>query len=162
MPKKRGFYTTREVAEAAGITRATLQKWIATKQVEAPTLPAPGLGVRQWTDEQLRQVKAYKERVYRKGRGDARRNTVTLIEGNVRSKETLWKLNEKAGELTDGARVFCFHPMGTYPLGAKSKIVPIEWKEKMPGGQLVPVNDPKTLQVLNTGFRFIFGRLKRR
>jgi excisionase family DNA binding protein len=162
MPTKRSFYTTREAAEAVGISRATLQEWIATKQVEAPELPAPGLGVRQWTEEQLKQVKAYKERVYRKGRGEARRNTVTLVEGNVKSKETVWKLNEKARELTDGTRVFQYHPAGTYPPGARSKIVPIAWQEKMPGGRLVDVTNPKTLQFLNTSFRFIFGRLNRR
>lgn len=161
VPKKRLFYTTREVAEEAGVSRATLQEWIATGQIQAPGLPAPGLGVRMWTEADVEQVKVYKERYYRKGRGDARRNTVTVIEGNVKSTESVWKLNEKARELTDGTRVFRFHPTGTYPPGARSKIVPIEWHEKKPAG-LVKVTDPATLQFLNTAFRFIFGRLNRR
>ena len=162
MPKKRSFYTTREVAEAAGVSRATLQGWIATKQIEAPELPAPGIGVRQWSEADLERVKAYKEMFYRKGRGDARRNTMTVIEGNVRTKESVWRMNEKRRELTDGTRIFCFHPIGTFPPGARSKIVPIEWEEKTPTGKLVKVTDPATLQFLNTSFRFIFGRLNRR
>jgi hypothetical protein len=163
MPKKkRLFYTTREVAEAAGVSRATLQEWIMTKQIEAPELPAPGLGMRQWTEKDVREVKAYKERFYRKGRGDARRNTMTVIEGNVKFKESVWRMDEKRRELTDGTRVFRFHPVGTYTPGARSKIVPIAWQEKKPAGRLVDVSDPKTLQFLNTAFRFIFGRLNRR
>jgi excisionase family DNA binding protein len=153
--KKRLFYTTREVAEAAGVTRATLQEWIKTKQIQAPELPAPGLGVRLWTEEQVQQVKAYKELVYRKGRGEPTKYTVKF-------KESVWRMNEKRRELTDGTRVFTFHPVGTFPPGARSKIVPIEWQEKTPTGKLVKVTDPAILQFLNTAFRFIFGRLNRR
>jgi excisionase family DNA binding protein len=156
MPKKkRLFYTTREVAKAAGVSRATLQDWIARKQIEAPELPAPGLGVRLWKEEHVQQVKAYKELWYRKGRGETTRYAVKF-------KETVWRLNEKRRELTDGTRVFQFHPVGTYPPGARSKIVPIAWQEKTPAGKLVDVTDPATLQFLNTAFRFIFGRLNRR
>jgi MerR-like DNA binding protein len=163
MPKKkRLFYTTREVAEAAGVTRATLQEWIATGQVEAPELPAPGLGVRQWSEADLERVRAYKQLFYRKGRGDARRNTMTVIEGDVKFKESVWRMDEKRHELTDGTRVFCFHPIGTYPPGARSQIVPIEWQEKTAAGKFINVKDPATLQFLNTAFRFIFGRLNRR
>lgn len=151
--KKRPFYTTREVAEAAGITRATLQEWVATKRVDAPELPAPGLGVRVWTEADVERVKAYKELAYRKLRGQPRKYTVKF-------HESVWQLNAKRQEMTDGTRTFRFHPVGKYADGPGSKIVPIAWQEKRADGSLVDVTEPKLLQILNTGFRLIFGRRK--
>jgi hypothetical protein len=152
MSRKRDFFTTRQVAEIVGISRATLQEWIATKQVEAPSLPAPGLGVRLWSEADVRRVKAYAQTFYRKGRGGTGKTVVKF-------EESVWKLNEKRRELTDGARTFQYHPVGTYPEGQKSKIRPVTWFQKI-GREFVEVHDEKLKLFLNQLFRFIFGRLQ--
>lgn len=153
MAKRRELWTTREVAEALGVSRQTLQTWITTGQIEAPALPAPGLGVRLWTMADIERARAYRDRFYRKGRGEASKLTVKF-------KETAWRFNEKHREVTDGVRVFVFHPVGTYPPGDPSRIKPVAWQEKK-SGRLVDVTDPETLQILNSLFRFMYGRLRR-
>ena len=64
-------YTTREAAEDLGITRATLQEWIAAGKVK--NLPKlwvkKGLAVRVWTREDVARLRRVKEIIYRKGRG---------------------------------------------------------------------------------------------
>jgi hypothetical protein len=154
MKKNKRLYTTRQVSEMAGITRATLQEWVRTKQVEAPHLPVPGIGARLWTDDDVRRVKHYKELTYKKGRGEAKRSTVRL-------NETVWRLNKEKCELSDGTRTFVFNPHGTYPPGRKSEIVPIAWEEKKASGKLVKVSDPVTFEFLDIAFRFINGRLRK-
>lgn len=153
MKSKSKLYTTREVAQTVGVSRATVQEWISTGQIEAPKLPMPGLGVRLWSKDDVEQVKAYKQLVYRKGRGEARRFTVKF-------SETLWQLNPKQRVLTDGTRTFVFHPVGRFSAGQRSKIVPIEWKERKTDRTSV-VTDATVLRELNMIFRFIYGRLVR-
>src|SRR6266705_4829474 len=114
------LYTTREVAEILGITRATLQTWIATGQVKAPELGRPGLGVRLWTLTEVEEVRAYKKEFFRKGRGASSGKRRMA----VKFKETVWQLNAKNRELTDGSQVFCFHNVGRFPPGKPAKIVP--------------------------------------
>jgi excisionase family DNA binding protein len=62
--------TTGEAAKATGISRATLQAWIAAKTVRAPkTQLVKGKAVRLWTDADLARLRSVKAKVYRKGRG---------------------------------------------------------------------------------------------
>lgn len=57
------LYTTREVAERAGISRQTLQAWIATGRVKAPEV-IKAAGVRLWTETELAAVLLVKPREY--------------------------------------------------------------------------------------------------
>lgn len=158
MGTKPTLFTTRQVAEALGITRATLQAWIAAGNVEAPALPAPGMGVRLWSKADVERVKTYKRMLYRKGRGpttaDGRRLTVKI-------KETVWRLNARKRELTDGSRVFSFHPVGRYLPDRQAEITPIEWTVGKSSEDGPVVTDPTLLQELNLIFRFIHGRATR-
>jgi len=60
------FYTTREVAKRAGVSRQTLQAWIARKRVKAPAV-IRAAGVRLWTESDLAQVLKVKPRKYLRG-----------------------------------------------------------------------------------------------
>jgi excisionase family DNA binding protein len=69
----RRLYTTREVAERAGISRQTLQAWIAGGKVKAPAV-IQAAGVRLWTDAELAEVLKVKPRNYpRKAKAKRRR-----------------------------------------------------------------------------------------
>ena len=57
------LYTTREVAERAGISRQTLQAWIAGGKITAPDV-IKAAGVRLWTDAELAAVLKVKPRNY--------------------------------------------------------------------------------------------------
>jgi excisionase family DNA binding protein len=57
------FYTTREVAKRAGVSRQTLQAWIAEDRVKAPAV-IRAAGVRLWTETDLAQVLKVKPRNY--------------------------------------------------------------------------------------------------
>ncbi len=62
--------TTGEAAAAVGITRATVQAWIAKKKIRAPKPTVFGnVTVRMWTPEDVKSLRLAKERLYRKGRG---------------------------------------------------------------------------------------------
>ena len=65
-----GRITTREAAKATGISRATLQAWIAAGKVRAPKAQIiNGVAVRVWKKPDLKRLKAAKVKIYRKGRG---------------------------------------------------------------------------------------------
>jgi excisionase family DNA binding protein len=57
------FYTTREVAKRAGVSRQTLQTWIADEKVKAPAV-IRAAGVRLWTEADLARVLKVKPRNY--------------------------------------------------------------------------------------------------
>ncbi|MGC1452567.1 MAG: helix-turn-helix domain-containing protein [Candidatus Sulfotelmatobacter sp.] len=57
------LYTTREVAERAGVSRQTLQAWIAVRKIKAPAI-IEAAGVRLWTDADVSQVLKVKPRRY--------------------------------------------------------------------------------------------------
>jgi excisionase family DNA binding protein len=63
-------HTTPEVAKLVGVHLRTLHRWL-----DRGALPEPkrgkigGLSVRLWTDEDIKGVRAYKTKTYRKGRG---------------------------------------------------------------------------------------------
>jgi excisionase family DNA binding protein len=46
------LYTTREVAKRAGVSRQTLQAWIAEQRIKAPAV-IRAAGVRLWTETDL-------------------------------------------------------------------------------------------------------------
>jgi excisionase family DNA binding protein len=63
-------YTTEEAAEAVGISRATLQAWIASGQFKAPDVRLiEGKAVRLWNADDLAKLSTVKTEIYRKGRG---------------------------------------------------------------------------------------------
>jgi excisionase family DNA binding protein len=55
------LYTTDEVAARAGVSRQTLQTWIAEKKIKAPGLIA---GIRLWTEGDLARVLKVERRKY--------------------------------------------------------------------------------------------------
>jgi predicted DNA-binding transcriptional regulator AlpA len=62
--------TTRQAAEAVGIDRVTLQRWIAGRLVKAPkAVVRGGRAVRLWSEADLERLRSRKEEIYRKGRG---------------------------------------------------------------------------------------------
>jgi excisionase family DNA binding protein len=62
--------TTADAAKTVGISRATLQAWIAAGTIRAPrTQLLEGKAVRLWSDDHLKRLLAVKGKVYRKGRG---------------------------------------------------------------------------------------------
>jgi DNA-binding transcriptional MerR regulator len=66
------LYTTREVAKRAGVSRQTLQTWIAGEKVKAPAV-IRAAGVRLWTEADLTRVLKVKPRNYpRRVKGNRR------------------------------------------------------------------------------------------
>jgi excisionase family DNA binding protein len=64
------LYTTTEAARAVGITRVTLQRWIASGKLKAPRPQLrDGVGVRLWTESNIARLLAAKKKIYGKGRG---------------------------------------------------------------------------------------------
>jgi excisionase family DNA binding protein len=57
------LFTTREVAKRAGVSRQTLQTWIAKDRVKAPAV-IRSAGVRLWTAADLARVLKVKPRNY--------------------------------------------------------------------------------------------------
>jgi predicted site-specific integrase-resolvase len=61
---------TTEAAEAVGIDRITLQRWIRLGKVEAPeAVIRGGRAVRLWTRADIKRLRETKEQLYRKGQG---------------------------------------------------------------------------------------------
>ena len=63
-------HTTAEAAQAVGISRITLQRWIASGKIKAPRPSLRGsVGLRLWSELDINRLKKAKEGIYRKGRG---------------------------------------------------------------------------------------------
>jgi excisionase family DNA binding protein len=63
-------YTTREAAKAVGITRVTLQAWIAKGKLKAPQMRiVDGRAVRLWTASDMAALRRVKAKVYMKQMG---------------------------------------------------------------------------------------------
>jgi excisionase family DNA binding protein len=64
-------FTTAEAAEAAGVTRATLQAWLKTGRIKGPRLRLreDGKAVRLWTAIDVVRISELKGKVLHKGRG---------------------------------------------------------------------------------------------
>jgi predicted site-specific integrase-resolvase len=66
--------STEEVARAVGISRVTLERWLASRKFEAPGSLRVGKNIfRNWTSHAIERVRRYKEKNYRKGRGRKKR-----------------------------------------------------------------------------------------
>ena len=75
-------FTTGEAAKVVGISRVTLQAWIAAKKIRAPKRTTFGnVVVRMWSQEDVKMLRAVKETIYRKGRGPKRPLYLTLTSG---------------------------------------------------------------------------------
>ena len=62
--------STREVAEIVGISRSTLERWLAGGKVPMPKKILVGTRVsRIWTSRAIERVEQYKAKFYGKGRG---------------------------------------------------------------------------------------------
>lgn len=62
--------STLEVAQKVGISRVTLERWLARGKVPAPKMIHFGKSeFRDWTDRDVERVREYKAVHYRKGRG---------------------------------------------------------------------------------------------
>jgi hypothetical protein len=63
-------FTTEKAADAAGISRATVQVWIAANKLAAPAVQlVEGKAVRLWNADDIKKLIALKAEIYRKGRG---------------------------------------------------------------------------------------------
>jgi predicted DNA-binding transcriptional regulator AlpA len=62
--------STEDVAKKSGISRVTLERWLAAGKVPAPNPIQVGRSVfRAWTKRDVERVKRHKARFYRTGRG---------------------------------------------------------------------------------------------
>jgi excisionase family DNA binding protein len=62
--------TTEGAANAVGIARHTLQRWISEGRIKAPKpILRNGKAVRLWSDADIRRLEKIKAGTYRKGRG---------------------------------------------------------------------------------------------
>lgn len=62
--------STGKAAEAIGISRMTLHRWMSEGLVKTPkAVIRNGRAVRLWTEADVNQLQKTKERIYRKGRG---------------------------------------------------------------------------------------------
>ena len=62
--------TTGEAATAVGITRATVQAWIAKKKIRPPKMIVFGnVSVRMWTESDVEKLRLAKQKLYRKDVG---------------------------------------------------------------------------------------------
>jgi len=64
------YLSTLDVAKRVGISRATLERWIAGGKIPAPKMITFGRDeFRQWTAKDVERVQKYKQGNYRRGRG---------------------------------------------------------------------------------------------
>jgi excisionase family DNA binding protein len=62
--------STLEVARKVGISRVTLERWLASGKVPAPKTIRFGKNeFRNWTERDVERVRKFKQENYRKGRG---------------------------------------------------------------------------------------------
>ena len=62
--------STVQVAQAVGVTRVTLERWLSSGKIRRPkTVQIGAATFRQWTPADVERVRKFKEQNYRKGRG---------------------------------------------------------------------------------------------
>ena len=62
--------STLDVARKVGISRVTLERWLASGKLPAPkTIRFGKSEFRDWTDREVERVRKFKAANYRKGRG---------------------------------------------------------------------------------------------
>jgi len=65
-----GKFTTSEAAQQAGISLATINRWIVANKIRAPEPALVGaVGYRLWSAEDIQNLKAAKKKIYWKGGG---------------------------------------------------------------------------------------------
>jgi predicted site-specific integrase-resolvase len=63
-------YSTEEAAKLAGISWITLRRWLAGGRIKpAQAVPYSGRTLWRWNDRDVKRLKKYKQKNYRKGRG---------------------------------------------------------------------------------------------
>jgi hypothetical protein len=63
-------FSTQDVATQVGISRVTLERWLASGKVRRPKMIRYGRDeFRKWTALDVERVRKYKQKNYRKGRG---------------------------------------------------------------------------------------------
>jgi hypothetical protein len=63
-------YSTKQAANLAGIHWVTLFRWLAAEKVRpSVAIPLDGRTLWRWTEADVKQVRRYKTKFYRKGRG---------------------------------------------------------------------------------------------
>jgi predicted DNA-binding transcriptional regulator AlpA len=68
-------YSTGDAAKAVGISRATLQAWIASRKIDAPKAQDLGkIRVRLWSESDVARLRRAKENIYMKQLGRPRKN----------------------------------------------------------------------------------------
>lgn len=68
-------YSTGEAAKAVGITRATLQAWIAAGKIAAPAAQDLGkIRVRLWSASDVARLRQQKAKIYKKELGRPSKN----------------------------------------------------------------------------------------
>jgi len=69
------LYSTGDAAKAVGITRATLQAWIANRKITAPEAQDLGkVRVRLWSESDVARLRRQKEKIYKKELGRPSKN----------------------------------------------------------------------------------------
>jgi excisionase family DNA binding protein len=67
-------YTTKQVADAVGVNKRTLLRWLQDGKVPEPRrIRNGGLDARIWTARDVERVRKWKAAHYRKGRGRKKR-----------------------------------------------------------------------------------------
>jgi len=62
--------STAEIAAVVGVAQSTLERWLAERKVPTPKRIVVGARVsRIWTSQDIKRLKRYKAKFYRKGRG---------------------------------------------------------------------------------------------
>lgn len=62
--------STQEVALKVGISKVTLERWLATGKIASPKKIRIGRSVfRNWSERDVENIRKYKQHNYRKGRG---------------------------------------------------------------------------------------------
>jgi excisionase family DNA binding protein len=62
--------STQQVARQLGISRVTLERWLAKGDLKPPQMISFGMSkFRNWTASDIERVRKYKRKNYRKGRG---------------------------------------------------------------------------------------------
>jgi DNA-binding transcriptional MerR regulator len=63
-------YSTSEVALKIGVSKRTLIRWLRDGKIAEPKrIEHPGIISRVWNERDIEQLREYKEKNYRKGRG---------------------------------------------------------------------------------------------
>jgi excisionase family DNA binding protein len=67
--------STSEAAKASGVSRITLERWLAAGKIARPKILKVGRRkFRLWTGQDVERVKKFKAKHYRKGRGRKPKN----------------------------------------------------------------------------------------